>query len=722
MPKSPARSARWVESQKGQVLIIFALTAVVLFAIMGLAVDAGISYLHSDQQEKAAEAAALSGVSYLPGDAPDATSDAVLTAQRDGYTVGGTGSTAVTVSVTQPSGTTNQLTVAITAPAPVYFLELLGFGEHEVTASATAEYLPPIQLGQPGNQIGTTIGSVSGDLGSGGYYFLRSEGWGNPRSEGDPFTPTPDQVSSGCGPSGGSCLATTNPDVHQISCIAGDDLCDDSTNTECGTASNLCLNDTGGQNYLIYVPAGTTANVQVYNPSFDPGTDGGCGSQTPSCLNTFHEDDGSFPGLSGITSSDGAVATEYDSMAYTLFAVPELNSRQADIPLEQDVFCPFDAYDLDSGTNSYSYYEEESGSVALGCNPTDAGGTTAGTAATLKTVTSTTPAVYNALPSGSGSVASGSATGVTNGWVSLSQYDPTSGANAKLFDQTYNVMSTQTTYTTALSGIRYLSGGASGQYFRLRVDTLAWNGMVINSSESTNSPTANSGSLPNAYPLGHNGYSLAVTTPASGTGNCASATSGSVAGDTCTISAMADMTIYTPINGSNATNFSVPLFNLPSEYAGQEITVSAFDPGDVGGGSAYIGILQPGYTSASGTVYSQRYATVGTGTGGSPAVDDVGNTLDSGSSTAIAANDGTNPHGYAFTANSAIVQTADSGGGAIYNGQWVQFTIQVPTDYNPTTSASSYWDLYYQVSSNAYAGDTLAFEVEYLGSPVHLLS
>jgi Flp pilus assembly protein TadG len=133
MPKNPARSARWVESQKGQVLIIFALTAVVLLAIMGLAVDAGISYLHSDQQEKAAEAAALSGVSYLPGDAPDATSDAVLTAQRDGYTVGGTGSTAVTVSVTQPSGTTNQLTVAITAPAPVYFLELLGFGEHEVS-------------------------------------------------------------------------------------------------------------------------------------------------------------------------------------------------------------------------------------------------------------------------------------------------------------------------------------------------------------------------------------------------------------------------------------------------------------------------------------------------------------------------------------------------------------------------------------------------------------
>jgi uncharacterized membrane protein len=44
-PKKP-----WQQSQKGQVLLIFALTALVLFAIMGLAVDAGISYFHSDEK------------------------------------------------------------------------------------------------------------------------------------------------------------------------------------------------------------------------------------------------------------------------------------------------------------------------------------------------------------------------------------------------------------------------------------------------------------------------------------------------------------------------------------------------------------------------------------------------------------------------------------------------------------------------------------------------
>jgi hypothetical protein len=727
MAHRPTRSGRWVDSQKGQVLIIFALTAVVLFAIMGLAVDAGISYLHSDQQEKAAEAAALSGVSYLPGDYPDAKSDALLTAQRDGYTPGGSGSTAVTVTAVQPTGTTNQLEVAITAPAPVYFLELLGFGEHEVTSFATAEYLPPIQLGQPGNSLGTTLASSGGDLGSGGYYFLRTEGWGNPRSEGDPFTPTPnDGNSTGCGPTGTSCVAAT-PDVHQISCIAGDDLCDNDSaaSTDCGTADNLCLNDTGGENYLIYVPAGTTADVQVYNPSFDPGDDTDCGSQTPTCLNTFHEDDGSFPTLTDITDSN-APATDFDSMAYTLFAVPEINNRAADIPLEQDIFCPFNAYDLDTGgADQYSYYEEGSSATAgPACNPTDIGSGTA----TLKTV-SATPAVYNAPPAGEAAdgnsytpKAAVGAAGITDGYVSLSSYAPT-GANANLFAQTYNTLASESAYTADVGGAYYLSGGSGtgGQYFRLRVDTLAWNGAVINTSSTSPSVSSdpNGASLPDQYPLGHNAYALQVVTPSGGTGDCALTTP---ATDTCTISAMADMTIYTPIDGTNPLNadgsFFVPLFNLPEEYAGQQVVVRAFDPGDVGGGSAYIGILQPAGVAGAGSPL--EYATLAT-SGGQPDVDDIGTSLSGGTNTPITPNDGTNPADYPSTADSAIVQTAASDGGAIYNGNWVQFTIQVPSDYAPGTSGA-YWDLYYQVASAAYAGDTLAFQVQYQGSPVHLLS
>ncbi len=684
------------EGQRGQVLAIFALTALVLFAIMGLSVDAGISYLHSDQQLKAAEAAALSGVGYLPGDFTDASQEATLTAQRDGYTAGGSGKTAVTISISQPSGYTNELEVVITAPAPVYFLELLGFGEHEVAASAIAEYLPPIQLGDPGAQLGTTIPDLDNDT---GYYFLRSEGWGNPRSEGDPYTPTPDDNTSSCGSGGNSsCLATSSPDVHQISCIDGDDLCNGdangATDTDCGTASNqLCLNDVGGQNYLIWVPSGTTAGVSVYNPSFDPGNDGGCGSQTASCLDTLHEDDSSFPALTSDNPSSSSVpVTDYDSMGFSLFAVPDLNNRAADIPLLQDIFCPFNAYDLDTGTVEYTYYQDgASGNTASGCDP-------AGDTSTMDTVTGTTPTVYN------------SPTESSANWIPLTSYAPT-GNNAHLFYQSYNNLASETAYTTEVGSSYYLRGGSSGQYYRLRVDTLAWNGAVIDTSDSTNNPSANSGSLPNGYPLGHNAYSIQADTTTAGT-SCAS----------CTVSSMADMTIYTPIDGAHAISFDVPLFYLPAEYAGKIVTVSAFDPGDVGGGAAYIGILQPAYTPTTGSASPLEYATLTDNTNGSPAVNDVGSTLGSGSSTPITVDDGTNPHGYPVTTNSAIVQTAQSSGGtAIYNGQWIQFNIQVPTNYNPgAASASTYWDLYYQVASSAYAGDTLAFEVQYLGSPVHL--
>jgi hypothetical protein len=695
------RQTSWQQSQKGQVLLIFALTSIVLFAIMGLAVDAGISYLHSDQQQKTAAAAALSGVGYLPGDATDASKEATLTAQRDGYTPGGTGNSAVSVTVTTPvDGQTNELEVAITAPAPVYFLDLLGFGKHEVTASAVAEYLPPIQLGAPGATLGATIPQLAAGTGE---YFLRSEGWGNPRSEGDPFTPTPNDSAPApsCGPTGnGSCSATSSPDVHQISCIDGDDLCandaNSSTQTDCGTASNqLCLNDVGGQNYLITVPAGTYAGVSIYNPSFDPGTDGGCSSQTPSCLDTLHEDDGSFPTLTGIAAAGTATYYDFDSMAYSLFAVPDLNDRADDVPLLQDIFCPFNAYDLDTEiTVAYSYYQDEASGA--GCNP--AGSSTG----TLDTVTGTTPSVYNSLAE------------TTAKWISLDSY---SGGNSpNLFYQSYNNLSSESAYVGKDgTSSYYLFGGSSGQTFRLRVDTLAWNGSVINTSTtntlsaSCNTGGANSGALPDTCPLGHNAY--AVEADAYGTPGtpCTG----------CSTSAMADMTIYTPVDGARATSFDVPLFYLPQEYAGKTIAVSAFDPGDVGGGDAYLGILQPAYAPSS----PKEYATLANNTNGTPAVNDIGTSLGSGSSTPIAVNDGTNPNSYPYTANSAIVQTADGSGTAIYNGHWVQFDIVVPSNYNPgAPGATTYWNLYYQVAGLAYAGDTLAFEVQYLGSPVHLCS
>ncbi len=167
---------------------------------------------------------------------------------------------------------------------------------------------------------------------------------------------------------------------------------------------------------------------------------------------------------------------------------------------------------------------------------------------------------------------------------------------------------------------------------------------------------------------------------------------------TCgTISSMDDMTVFTPVNGSSATQFSIPLFSLdPVAYAGQTINVDLFDPGDVDGGNAYIGLQAPDGTWTDGEQHHRSWsASLG---GASPP--------SGGSNVPVAW-----PSGGCTT---ACFQTAN-GGGVIYNGQWLQLQMTV------TSSATGYYNLVYNVNAGATAADTFAVEVGFSGSPDHLL-
>jgi hypothetical protein len=87
-----------------------------------------------------------------------------------------------------------------------------------------------------------------------------------------------------------------------------------------------------------------------------------------------------------------------------------------------------------------------------------------------------------------------------------------------------------------------------------------------------------------------------------------------------------------------------------------------------------------------------------------------------------------NPHP---GASDAVIQTetAAGNGTSVFNGQWLQLQIQVPSNYNPgstctnagTRDATCYFDLYYSVSSGATAGDTFSVQVGVNGSPDRLL-
>jgi Flp pilus assembly protein TadG len=313
-PPAPRTWRRDRLDAAGQSLVVFALIAGLVFGSVGLAIDAGMSYLLGDRLERAADAAALAGVPYLPTDTVGATNQALEEAARNGFPPNAT--TAVTPALVP--GKPNELTVTISQHIGTTFLRLLGFGDHTVSRSATAIYLRPITLGQPGSQLG----SDTTTLGTGGnnYYFLRTEGWKTPRSEGDAFTPDPSFVGSGqCG--SGTCAS--NPvDMHALSCTGGTDVCSASLPAE------------GGQSYLLYVPANAHASLQVFNPSFAPD---GNGNGT---LYTYHESDTTF------NPNDH---TQYGGIQYTVYQVNNQFQHADDTQVSQATFWPIDARNLASG-------------------------------------------------------------------------------------------------------------------------------------------------------------------------------------------------------------------------------------------------------------------------------------------------------------------------------------------------------------------------------------
>ena len=155
-----------VRSQAGQAIVLIALTGTLMIAGIGLAVDVVVGYLYQVSSERAAAAAALSGVVFMPdqftgasavptGSRNDATDRAVDEAKRNGFDPANTGD-GVVVTPSRVPGHTNQLQVTVGRQAPVFFMVMFGFKPYQVSATAIAAYLPPISLGQPGSQAGSS--------------------------------------------------------------------------------------------------------------------------------------------------------------------------------------------------------------------------------------------------------------------------------------------------------------------------------------------------------------------------------------------------------------------------------------------------------------------------------------------------------------------------------------------------------------------------------------
>jgi hypothetical protein len=343
----------FIKSQLGQAIVLITFMMVALLAGVGLAVDAGVGYFYNTSAERAAAAAALAGVIFMPnqfggsqvppgpdtsippGAGNDATDRAVNEARRNGFDIADTGHQVSVVAAPVP-GATNKLQVTVSRTAPTFFMAMFGIQSFKVQRVAIATYLPPLTLGQPGNQIGSSVSQL-GLAGTNNYYFMRYEGWSTPRAQGDPFTPDPSTAGSN--------------DVHQISAAKGVDTADAS------------LPSRGGENYLINIPAGG-GSIQVYNAVYGP--DNGTGP-TPNGRNIcenhrngtatapiapcntnsqyyYHEED-------GVNFTD---KTTYNATEYTLFSVNSYFIRGSDTKLDQFKVLPIDASNWWKTTSQYT--------------------------------------------------------------------------------------------------------------------------------------------------------------------------------------------------------------------------------------------------------------------------------------------------------------------------------------------------------------------------------
>lgn len=144
-------SGRRRGDERGFVMVTTAIVLTTLLIFAAFAVDVGSWYARGAEIKRAADAAALAGVVWMP-EFDVARAKALAAAERNGFKHGVDD---ITVNVQEVPTSNRQLRVTITdGKAKQFFSSLVKSGQ-ALSRSSTAEYVLPVPLGSPKNTFGT---------------------------------------------------------------------------------------------------------------------------------------------------------------------------------------------------------------------------------------------------------------------------------------------------------------------------------------------------------------------------------------------------------------------------------------------------------------------------------------------------------------------------------------------------------------------------------------
>lgn len=680
----------WRRRQRGQSLIIFALSLTVLLGLAGLAVDVTRLYDQYARMQRAAEAGALAGVLYMPnhynsplpapGDGNTAISRASQEVVKNGFgtAIGSNVTsdcpnpvTSVAIAVCQVPNQPNQLKVIVTQTITVVLLGGLGVGPTTLSTSGQAAYLSPLALG-----VNSSAASYFGDLGecnsTGGTvvncnptsgtthvqnFMANINGPGELKEMGDPYVYCEEGPSQGP-PSGSADPSLTSSPLPYTAynglATNHPQYSDGSTSTLAGITASRCgvpnpstgyagnpdqqvpgyegsqtggTSHPGAYNYGITIPtANAGASIWIYNPKFIPWIASSNNCHGKMALDTFYKG----PNCSAWYPNYGTLAFNghFDDPSFYFNTTYSLYSVDSLYFRNLDTQIQTQLPNCQTGTGT---------SLASVCRPFDQ--MTADLQ--LHGCQTNGSQVYDFQATNANSSYSGASInagiGCTSSPPCQMQWCPLA---TSLQPGTYRLAVEATSYKQQ-SGTTLLSGWGQHGY-----------GVKVCSQTLT---TTNPGDAVGCAPGG-------------------------------TVSAWNDMDIIFSFPSSSSTN-TVPMAEVPYTYAGRSITISLYDVCDSSvTNTCWAEIVPPTTASDTGTP--------------NPTINV------------------TYPSGLRLSANTCdnknSIQGANNGDN-IYNGLWLNTTVQLPPNYQ-----GGVWS-FVICSKNGTEQDVTNVKFTLLGSAVYLV-